>query len=221
MNGSVHWCVYIQIHKYSHIQTITRWCILKRSSYQRFCSNTHLPFPKPPSLLPSLFLSPSASTLMQKTLMSLWGFATAHFHGKSSVLCLCQHCQVLIIHRNDSQSKAETQMSLCHRAPLDERKHVFILEEKEQIHTDRPPNSRVHSDDRALSRCIKQWPCGSNVRGNRFTDCGKLIIVSNYLPSFMFSWIFHMLKRPPLNLAKRESCQIVKPTWRDIHQLPC
>lgn len=174
-----------------------------------------------------LSLSPSASTLMQKTLMSLWGFATAHFHGKSSVFCLCQHCQVLIIHRDDSQSKAETQMSLCHGAPLDERKHVFILEEeKGRIHTDRPPlppDSRVHFDDQALSRCIRQWPGGTNATGNRFTDCGNLIVVLNYLPPFVSSWIFHVLKRSLPNLAKRDSWQIMQKVnvTSDIHQLPC
>lgn len=67
---------------------------------------------------PQTILSPSAPTPMQKTLISLWGFATAHFHGKSSVLCLCQQCQVFIIHRDDSQSKARTKMSPCNEPLL-------------------------------------------------------------------------------------------------------
>lgn len=123
INGSVHWCLCMQIDKHSHIQSIRGSSSLKAVPHILLSLPSLLPSP---SLSLFLSLSPSTSASMQKTLMSLWGFATAHFHGKFSVLCLRHHCQVLILHRDDSQSKAETQMSLCRRTPLDEGKRVFI-----------------------------------------------------------------------------------------------
>lgn len=171
-------CRQIHTHSHSCIQTISRPRVPKKQ-----LPNT--------SLATSIPLSPSASTSMQKTLMSLWGFATAHFHGKSSVLCLRQHCQVLIIHRDESQSKAEPQMSLCHRNPLDERKHVFVLEEEK----DRclpSPRPFWWSSLEQVCETVTLWL--KRMRGNRFIDGRKLIVVFNYLLS-TYLYVFHMLRR--------------------------
>lgn len=97
-----------------------------------------------------------ASTSMQKTLLSLWGFATAHFHGKSSVLCSCQRCQVLIIHCGDSQSKAETQMSLCHRNPPGWGKACLYITGRKETYSHWLAATPLsdHFDDQALSICV-------------------------------------------------------------------
>lgn len=46
------------------------------------------------------------------TLMFLWGFSMAHFHGKSSMLWPCQHRQAHIAHCGESGSKARTRTAL-------------------------------------------------------------------------------------------------------------
>lgn len=158
----------------------------------------------------SMSLSSFASTSMQKTLMSLWGFATANFHGKSSVLCLCHHCQVLIIHRDDSQSKAETQMCPCHRTPPGWEKPCLYIRRRNGTDSHWLASIAswlwIHFDDQALSKCIKQWPSGSHMREKCPTDCEKLISVvcSSLITllSFVSSRTIPVLNRALLNHAK-------------------
>lgn len=144
--------------------------------------------------------------------MSLWGFATAHFHGKSSVLYLCHHCQVLIIHRDDSQSKAETHTCPCHRTPPGWEKPCLYIRGRKGMDSHWLASIAswlwICFEEQALSKCIKQWSSGSHVRlKNCPTDCEKWIgaVCSSLITFFSFPLSF-----PEQSLRWTEHCWIMQ-----------
>lgn len=84
----------------------------------------------------------SSQRQVVRKLMFLWGFSTAHCHGQPSVLCVCQHRQVLIVHCDDSQNEARTSMTSSW--PGWEKACFCILEEEKKWSNDYDPLLQVY-----------------------------------------------------------------------------
>lgn len=96
-------------------QEVTTLVLYKHPTFQKAAPHIFIIHPPLPHRFPRRPLTPSPSPWLwckRGTLMFLWGFSTAHFHGKSSMFRPCQHRRALLAHCGESGSEARTETAL-------------------------------------------------------------------------------------------------------------